>query len=77
MTLTHTHYVSQMDWSDSVHGNDYDVNAALRRDRRGDRRQRVALEQEAEQRGLGIELLPVAPEDTAAAAAMDLNHSRY
>ncbi|KAG5189226.1 hypothetical protein JKP88DRAFT_302381 [Tribonema minus] len=64
-----------MDWSNDVRGSDYDANAALRRAWRGARRERVALEAEAQARGLGVELLPHSEADAAAARAMDLGHS--
>ncbi len=58
-----------LEWSDSAHMDDYDLNASLRGVMRGKRKRKLELEGEAASKGLGIRLLELSPSDVQAAKA--------
>ncbi len=58
-----------LDWSNSAHMDDYDLNASLRSVMRGKRKRKLELEEEAASKGLGIRLLELSPSDVQAAKA--------
>ncbi len=60
---------NMLEWSNSAHMDDYELNASLRSVMRGKRKLKLELEEEAALKGLGIRLLELSPSDIQAAKA--------